>query len=436
MRARHLTRAVLASGFFATSVIGGAAWVFILYTIGTATRLCVELFFARTLGPLGFGAYSYLFSWATILALVGGLGLGQSLLRFVPEYRVTGDHARLQGLIRFSRYGSLAGGLVTGSCAAVGLMALHPPAIRPGEILISMAIVPIVALLSTQTELARSYERIVVAYLPFAPGRFALTGITGVLIFALRGPLPEGALLAALVGATGAVIVQWMYFRPQGVERTESPRSQYEMSLWVRVAGPLLLVGAFGAVIDQAGVIVVGMAIGAGPSGLFAAASRLALVASFALIAINAVAAPVISRLHVTRQQDSLRHFTQNAARASALLSLVGGGVLFVWAVPALELFGSGFSQGAVTLRILLVGQLIHSSTGPVGILLSTTGHQDDVAIAQGAAAIAFVAAAAFVARPFGIEGVAIALVAAKVAWNGWLVWTARRRMGIRSFVM
>lgn len=65
---------------------------------------------------------------------------------------------------------------------------------------------------------------------------------------------------------------------------------------WLRVAGPLLLVGGFQLVLRKTDLFLTGMLVGAEEVGVYFAAMRTAQVVTFVSFAVDAVAAPEIAR--------------------------------------------------------------------------------------------------------------------------------------------
>ena len=115
---------------------------------------------------------------------------------------------------------------------------------------------------------------------------------------------------------------------------------------------------------------------------------------------------------------------------------ILSAGILALLAEPALELLGSAFAEGSWALRVLLVGQVVHASTGPVGFLMMTTGHHREAAAIQVASAAAQLALVVSFTAVWGLVGAAIGSALVTGLWNAWLVWRVRERIGIRAFVV
>ena len=114
---------------------------------------------------------------------------------------------------------------------------------------------------------------------------------------------------------------------------------------------------------------------GTATSGPYSAANRIALLAAFGLMAVNAVLPPLIARYHVRGEKRDLQRLVTLAARVTFLFSVIATAVLVLLREPVLAAFGSEFSAASTALVILCGGQLVNALTGSVGFVLSMTGN-------------------------------------------------------------
>lgn len=194
-------------------------------------------------------------------------------------------------------------------------------------------------------------------------------------------------------------------------------------------------------------VMVAGWLLSSAELGLFKAAQQTAIMISFILIVINAIFPPRFAALYHEGELDALgRLARQGAALGTAMASpllvlcLVFPGWVLNW-------FGEGFSEGAMLLRIIAIGQLVNVATGSVGHLLNMTGHERlmrNIALVCSSLGLAsfFV-----LIPPLGALGAALALafvlivqnlVAMYFVWRRLDVWTLPgpnwlARVGVRG---
>ncbi|HEX4188598.1 MAG TPA: oligosaccharide flippase family protein [Solirubrobacteraceae bacterium] len=424
---------------FSAELRRGVAAGVLLYGGGVVARVVSEVVFARTMGPREFGAYSYVFSWLSILAIAGTLGVAYAFVRFVPEYEVAGNFDGLRRLVRFARVSSVAFGAAVALLAGAVLALARPSGVGLAAVLIGMATVPVLTLFTTQTELARSLRRIVLAFLPF---------------FVLRSLFTVGFALALLVAGTGlsaaqglavglAAIVVCLILQRERLRAALAAHPQPTVAapsgdwqIWLRVALPFLALNLLATTTMRADVIVVALVRGAASAGVYAAAAKVALLAIFALEALNTIVAPTISKLFYAGDLDGVRRVVRNSARVTFAAALCATLVLEIAGSRSLSVFGSGYGGGMLALQVLLVGQVINASTGPVTYLMAATGHQRLAAIAQAVSTCVFFVAVIPLTRVWGIAGTALAVTLARATINIWMALAAQQKLHVRAFVV
>jgi O-antigen/teichoic acid export membrane protein len=193
----------------------------------------------------------------------------------------------------------------------------------------------------------------------------------------------------------------------------------------------MLLVTMMYALLQWSPNIILGFFAPSAEVGIFALAARTAMLATFAVSAVNWLAAPNFAAFHKRDDLDSLRRAIQHAT----LLMLVFGGpvIIFLLAFPTpiMGLFGEEFHGGANSLVILTLGGLINTACGPAGTVLIMTGHErtmrDITLLALGVNwTLSFLLAPAY-----GSVGIAVAVSAGVAVQNILGVLIVYRRFGI-----
>lgn len=107
--------------------------------------------------------------------------------------------------------------------------------------------------------------------------------------------------------------------------------------------------------------------------GLFNAASRSAILLSFALASINIVYAPKFSNLHQSRDISGLRSASIESSRLATAFSIPLVITIAIFSRHILSLFGDDYISASTTLIILSIGHAVNAISGPVGNLLLMT---------------------------------------------------------------
>jgi O-antigen/teichoic acid export membrane protein len=421
----------------ARRLLHGAGIAFSIQVLGAGASFVLQVLMGRWLGPAGYGTFVFTISWASLVAVGCCLGLPTMLLRFVAAYIAEGDDARLHGVMRMSFAVTAASGLGVAVLGSVGFAALRVAGVGVDPaVLIGFWLVPVLALMRLQQEAIRSFRRLALAYAPGLLWRpVAVIAVAATLVglgFDLTAP---AALLIALASLACVIAVQLVRFA--GYVRTSVAPAEpvYEARMWMRVALPLLLIASFMIVLSETDIVMVGALVGSRQAGLYAAASKTASLVAFVLIAVNAIAAPMISAQHARGEHAEMQRLAARVARWTFFPSLAICLFLAVLAEPVLELFGSEFGAARWELVILLGGQLVNAMAGSVGFLMILTGYQREAAWVYGWVAVAHVAMNVTGILLFGAIGAAIATALSFALWNVWLYVLVVKRLDIHSSI-
>jgi O-antigen/teichoic acid export membrane protein len=405
------------------SLSRGALVTFGIRVLGAGLLYALHVLLARWMNADGYGMYVFAISWTSFLAQFGALGLPNAALRFVPEYQTSDRRDLLHGFLGTSRRLILtaSGGL---AIFATGVALLVPTGEIPlSALLVGIALTPGMALLLFETEVLRARNRFAWSYAPNQVLRpLAVGGVAGGLV-ALTGTVTPLQVLLA----TGAVFVvavglqQWItradLARPEG--STERRRRR-----WLRVAVPLLLTSGFQLLLNKTDVVLLGMLVGPDAVGVYFAALRTAQVVTFLGFAVDAVAAPEISRLYHS-DSDDLQATVSRLAHWYFWPTLLAAGGLVLVAEPILSLFGPAFTDGVPVLIVLAIGLVINAAMGPQTHLLTLTGHERSCASIYGACAVLNVVLNLGGIWLYGALGAAIATATTLTVRNLWI----RRRV-------
>lgn len=414
-------------------VLSGAALAFVLRAVGVGLAFVLNVVIGRLLGAEGAGLYFLALSVVTIGAVVAKLGLDNTLLRFVALGASSGHWNQVLGVFRMGM--RLAA--VT-SLAAAGLVLVLAPwmaellfdeaAFVPTLRVMSLGLFTF-AMMTLLSECLKGLKRI--------RNSMLVSGMLyPVIALAVIWPLAKsfsapGAAMAYVLGTGGAAAIGWAMWRANvaGVaapapafERRvlwQSSRALWTMSIinrgilpWV----PLLLLGIWGTMEE---------------AGIFGAATRVAMLVTFFLTAVNTVIAPKFAELYDKGEIEMIGLL----ARRFALLITLAASPLFLVLICAggwvMGLFGPDFSRGGTALAILALGQAVNTMTGSVGYLLMMTGYERDIRNASLLAVVLMAVCAALLIPTYGIIGAAIASTVAIASMNILSTLFVRKRLGL-----
>ena len=338
----------------------------------------------RELGGSGAGVFFSAVAVFTILTHVTKFGADTGVVRFVSAFRAQGRRADVAPVIRVALVPALAAGTL-GAVASV-LLADQTAAVFARD----------------RTDDVASFLRLLGPFLPFAT-------VTAVWIAATRGfgsmrpfvaieSVGKPALKPALILAfglggltTGEVALGWalpeaigciaayaalaalLRAEPAPADPPARPIAELASEFW-RFAAPRGVAAAFQVSVFWVDVLLLGRYRDSVEVGVYAAASRVAMVGTFALQAIRVAIAPQISSLLARDDRRAAQVVYQTATWWLMAVSWPVFVGLAVFAPFVLSVFGPGFEVGSTALIILAIAMLVNLGTGNVTVVLLMGG--------------------------------------------------------------
>jgi len=139
---------------------------------------------------------------------------------------------------------------------------------------------------------------------------------------------------------------------------------------------PLWYSSIISLVIQQGSLLLLAIYSPLQEVAIFAIASKIAITTSFLLFAVNIVVSPKFAALYSAGKIDKLKLLVSTSNKILTVMSLAVTIAVLFFAESILALFGEEFTEGAVWLKVLVVGQFVNVSAGSVVYLLIMTGHE------------------------------------------------------------
>ena len=165
------------------------------------------------------------------------------------------------------------------------------------------------------------------------------------------------------------------------------------------------------------------------------AARVLQVIAAIPAMA-NFIVPQEFSMLYADGRKDEMERLARTAATSVAMLSFLALLGMLVLGKPLIRLaFGETYLASWSILMILAVGSFWDTACGSAGYALQMSGHHNRLLVLSAAAAVFNIALSALLAPAWGGHGVALATAVSLIALNMGMVWSARRLVGVRTFV-
>jgi O-antigen/teichoic acid export membrane protein len=405
-----------------------------LFTL--AVGLPLQIYVARVLGPGGVGVYGLLEAGMATAAGVLGLGVGMTVMRFVPEHLARHEYGEAVGLIR----GCALVVVATGALAYAILLLLLPwigsrwPAIEGyrWEIGTMGLMIPLSLLTFFLLQGLRGFQNI----------RSIVVG-SNVIPLAMKTVLTLGAFAAGL-GLNGYILssvlatlcgIAWLSFSlvnhvlalPSATP-TLSPLRKWLRFALASYSGSLLGTATSG--LDR---FLLGAFIGSSAVGILVVLRQLQMLPERFNMMLLVVGAPLFSAAHGSDDRTERQHIyhlmTDWVVRSALPLALF----LLLFGRDVLALYGPEFAAaGILPLRILVGAQFFNLLCGPVGSLAMMSGLEWESLRLNAINTVLLGAGSAALIPFFGLTGVALAYALAVVFMNVALMILVRQKLGVR----
>lgn len=421
----------------------GGISAFAVKMVAVGLAFASQFLIARLLGKAGYGDFSFAlvtFNFLVVGAVAGG---DAAATRFVALFRQS--KSQLQDFFGWMNRRALILSslylLITLGCIQIVREFIDERNIWIVTQVLCLAI-PLQVFSYLRQGVLRGFSRPVLSQIPEELVRPTLTIIL-VLLLGFAWPsdwATIGAIhvAAILVFVTLVVLIVGQVLMYRVARQKKSDISEGELasdtdcgpSQWRSMAWASTLTAIAMTILSQCDVWMLGVMMESEDVGPYAAAARYAAFTIFGINAVNTALGPLVSRS--VGQKIELQ---QLASRAATISALIGGGialVLLVFPHLLLNIFGQGFDEAALSLRILVVANLLNVLCGSVGMLLNMTGHHNDFMKVLLLSLVTNIVLNAILIPIYQTTGAALATGISTALWN-FLAWRlVRIRIGIR----
>lgn len=329
------------------------------------------LVLARVLGPEPYGVYALAVSVLGLLALAAQLGLEALTPRNLGIYVHDEDWPHAFSFLRWTTRVVLAASVVA-YVGATAVLLWNPMHWTPDQVLASRLILlglPFVALLRLARARLQAFDKTATGLfyeLPFWNALLLLSGLLAALIPTFRSSAGMSALHAA------TFVVAWLgaHFAVHRELPEKPSRLEPTKGAWLRSGAFFTALAAFGFLLSQGDLLLVGTILTSEETGHFSVAVRSAGLTLIVLQPLQQVVAPRIAKAWSRGDKAE----TVRLARRCAQLSLLAGVpmVLFFWLLGPffLRLFGAQYDDALWALRWLSLAQLLFVAVGPGAMVL------------------------------------------------------------------
>lgn len=422
---------------------GGALFGF-NQILGMGMGFLGSMFLVRVTTPGEVASYLLLLQAITAVGILLQLGLGPAALRFAPMSRGEGG-GTATALLRRRLFGlqvAIWALVVPPFAAAWPWIArrLDAPELAPASLYVVGA-----AVLASFGHLAHHYLRAFRMYSVVAP---------------LSHPVPRGLVFGGFLAlwALGARDVPWellisifvlsqlvtalgfaLALRATSAGEASEPRPANlppDIRMILGATTALGLRSAALVVLLSSDLWILSWARSHEEVAIYGVAARVLQVIAAIPAMANFIVPQEFAVLYADGRKDEMERLARTASTSVGMLSCLALLSLLVLGRPLIHFaFGDTYLPSWSLLMILAVGSFWDTACGSAGYVLQMSGHHYRLLGLTVAAAILNIGLSTLVAPVWGGYGVALATTVSLIAINTGLVWSARKLVGVRTFV-
>jgi len=419
------------------ALVRGAGASFVIQVMGASLHFVTHIVLARTLGASSYGNYAYALSWMGILVLFGKLGLDTASLRFVAEYNGTQKWGLLKGFVERSTQVVLATSTLVALSAAVVIWTIRDR-LQPelaATFWVACLILPLFSLLQIRSAALRGLKNIVASQSTVQIVRplLLLAGVGAVYFLSREALNATTAMAVNLAAFAGALLFVAVFFKKVLPSEVARAHSESMTMAWTRVALPMFFISGMMQTQNQADILIMGFLLDSCQIGIYIAAKQTCTLIVFGLAAVNTIAMPMIAELWHQGRKKELQRLLTLAARGIFAFTLPVSLALIIFGKQALFLFGPEFTAAYWPLVIICGGQIVNSLVGPVGAIMTMSGHQNSVVFILAISVASNIVLNFLLTPSFAIIGAAIAMSLTLIIWNVLMYLYVIKRLGLNS---
>lgn len=353
----------------------GKGLVVIAAGVGLSTLSSVVL--AKLLSAHEFGIYVFAITILSYAAVLARGGLESTAVRFVNQYRAQSEPGLVRAFVAWAdRAVTLQSGVLALAGIAIVLVVRNFVAVDATAVALACAGLVPFALVVLHTSLLRAEKRIVISQAPLQVVRpLGVVLVVGALAAAglASGAMAVGAEVAVLAAMAWPLALITRHFRAGAVPVVPDELRR----LWSAATRRTTVAAVSQQLIGQMDIILVGAAFGMREAGAYGFASRLAKLVILGNKAANSIAAPMTAETFHAGDRATMQAVVSETCTLSLVGTVVTSAVLLLIPASVFAWLGAGFAESRVLLWIFLIGQVVNSVKGPVGVVLLMTGNEN-----------------------------------------------------------
>jgi len=415
------------------SILIGTIHAFITKVISAGGIFFLNIVIARRLGAAEAGYFFLAQAVAVFLASISRQGFDNALIRFIASYRVSNEFKNVANIFGYATLrvvilGSMISILVYLFSPAIGEYVFSKEELTPVLRVAAWLIMPL-AISQLVGFCFQGKKRVAIAM----SYQSAYLAVVAVIIIAVISPANAFSAMKLYVYCSAGIallaIIHWVNDLGVKPERI----SQLEKEAVNKSIRPLFMILLMSQITQWSGQLFLGSLYSSADVALFSTAQRTAMLNSFILVAVNAIAAPKFAEAFRQDNLDEIKKIVILSGRLIAFAAFPLILSMWLFAPWIMSLFGEEFTSAANVLRILALGQFVNVITGSVAHLLQMTGNEKLLRNNMFISCAILVVGSLFLVPLYGIYGAAIATAVSISCENLLCVYQVKKKLGFNT---
>ena len=390
---------------------------------------------AKIMGAEGYGFFTLIFTWVSVLSTFSLFGTEDLLVREVAK-----NNRENTPLIRWALKNVLLISLLLTNIAIIFLYYyLGQNNERFGLFSIGLFTVPIFSIILSLQAALKGKQLINASQLPdkiFRPILF-LASLCGIYFFYQSQLTPK----IAIIVNTGAHILVllglgFFFFSHFSLKNNVVDIQKVQRKEWAK-SSLYFFMATFVALINvKADILMLGWLRNDSEVGIYNIASRFSDLTEFSLLFITPVIAPVLSKLYNQNNIAQLQKLVKTVLKINVLFCILLCTILAISGNYILNFFEGSFLEGYLPMMILCGGHLVNILAGPAGNVLCMCGKEKFAFYAGIIGTIANISFNLLLIPKFGMLGAATATAISFLVWNGLQAYFAKKELNINTSII
>jgi len=399
----------------------GSMLVMISLFMAAALKLVFRLIITRSLSPSEYGIFSLGYAIVLIVVPIFGLGLDQGAQRFIALYRGQGDLKRVKGTVLTAASISMFASAIALILFILATKSISSFLDKPQlfRVLLIMAfVIPVIIIIKLIVAVYQGFE-FVYPKVVFYDISLNVVIVCGAIVVSLLRPTLYAFVVSfvlaylLIMAALGGYVLRKPLVVLKGIKIKQeiSQLLAYSLPLGIALSASLIMIN-----VDT---LCIGYYRTASEVGLYNVAVPMYQLIGVFLVAMAFIYGPVAARLVGERKHGELYSLYSSVTKWLFILTMPLCFICILYPHETIRLlFGARYTSVAPALRLLALGEFIHTILGPNGVTLVAIGRSNLFLVDNVTALIINIFLNILFIPRYGVIGAALATTTTIALWN------------------